>query len=99
MLARFISILLVLTSAVLLFLASMTMADTVAVRDMAQYWAAARLLRENPYSAEGAREWEIQAGMSPNRRAMVMPNPPWALPFVLPFRFMSYRVAFAFWTV
>ena len=99
MFVRVISILLVITSAVLLFFASMAMANSVAVRDMAQYWAAAHLLTENPYSAERARAWEIQAGMSPNRHAMVMPNPPWALPFVLPFRFMSYRVAFAFWTV
>jgi hypothetical protein len=99
MLMRIISILLIVAAAALLFVASMTMAKSVAVRDMAQYWAAAHLITTNPYSAERARNLELQAGMPQYRNAMVMPNPPWALPFVLPFRFMSYRVAFAIWTV
>jgi hypothetical protein len=99
MLIRAISILLILSAAVLLFFASIVMANSVGVRDMVQYWAAAHLLTENPYSGERTRELEIQAGMPSNRHTMVMPNPPWAMPFVLPFRFMSYRIAFAFWTV
>ena len=99
MLTRALSILLILTSAVLLFFTAMAMADSLSMRDMVQYWAAAQLATSNPYSAEQAYNVEVNAGMPRSRHPMVMPNPPWALPFVLPFRFMSYRVAFASWTL
>ena len=69
-------------------------------QDMAAYWTAAHLIRQNPYSLPLVRQMELAIhARIPEGSALIMRNPPWALPFVLPLRWMSFPAAYAFWTI
>jgi hypothetical protein len=69
-------------------------------QDMAAYWTAAHLIRQNPYSLPLVRAMELAMhARIPAGSALIMRNPPWALPFVLPLRWMSFPAAYAFWTI
>ncbi len=54
--------------------------------DYVQYWAAARLTLagQNTYDPELLRPLEVEAGWETETRALMMWNPPWAIPLVLP---------------
>jgi hypothetical protein len=67
--------------------------------DFVEYWAAGQLLAEgrNPYDLAAVHEKEIAAG---HKEAPIpMLNPPWTLPFVLPFGWLSVRTAHLLWLV
>lgn len=66
--------------------------------DFVEYWAAARVLlaHGNPYSPPAILRAEASTGFS-GARPLLMWNPPWTLPFVLPFGFLSYSRASAIW--
>jgi Glycosyltransferase family 87 len=82
-----------------LFLAARAAAFALPVQDFAQYWAAAHLIPKNPYSFRQVTEFERSCQNLVVASPMVMRNPPWALVFVLPFRFLTYQTAFALWTI
>jgi hypothetical protein len=67
------------------------------LRDFVEYWAAGRLLAdgENPYDPARIHELERQAGRTED--PILMWNPPWALPFVLPFGALPVRTAHLLW--
>lgn len=83
----------------ILFLTGQMAARELPVQDLAQYWAAAHLIRQNPYSEALVTSFERSFGYSMLVSPMVMRNPPSALLFVLPFRYMSYNSAFAVWAL
>src|SRR5262249_41648918 len=67
------------------------------LHDFVEYWAAGRLLLEgeNPYDPERIRDMERQAGRSDE--GILMWNPPWALPLVLPFALLDVRTGHLVW--
>jgi hypothetical protein len=91
------SALLIAVSGVALFYVVRMAAFALPVQDFAQYWAAAHLITKNPYSLQQVMEFERSCLSLPVASPMAMRNPPWALLFVLPFRFISYPTAFALW--
>jgi len=96
---KILSFLLIFFAGGLLFVAAFMASSALRVQDLAQYWAGAHLIRENPYSEALVTNFERSFGYSMQAPAMVMRNPPSALALVLPFRYMSYNTAFAFWTL
>ena len=68
------------------------------VTDFAAYWTASRqlLAGKNPYASAPVLAMERQLGFA-GPLPLVMRNPPWALPFVLPFGLLSYSVAQPVW--
>jgi hypothetical protein len=96
---KVLTVLLIIFAACMLLLAAFIASSVLKVQDLAQYWAAAHLLRENPYSEALVTNFERSFGYSMHAPAMVMRNPPPALVFVLPFRYMSYNLAFAVWAL
>jgi Glycosyltransferase family 87 len=83
----------------ILFFAAGMAARALPVQDLVQYWAAAHVIRQNPYSEAIVTSFERSSGYSMQGPAMVMRNPPSALIFVLPFRYMKYDNAFAAWAL
>ena len=67
-------------------------------RDFVEYWAAARLFIEgrNPYSPAELHELERTAGWS-GEKALIMWNPPWILPLLLPLGYLSFTAAQGLW--
>jgi hypothetical protein len=65
--------------------------------DFVEYWAAGRLIAsgENPYDADRVHELERVAGRTED--GILMWNPPWTLPLVLPFGVLPVRVAHLLW--
>ena len=94
---KILSFLLILFAGGMLFAAGFIASSALRVQDLAQYWAGAHLIRENPYSETLVTDFERSFGYSLQAPAMVMRNPPSALALILPFRYMSYNIAFAFW--
>jgi hypothetical protein len=66
--------------------------------DFVEYWAAARVLLAggNPYSPADILAAEASTGFA-GKRPLLMWNPPWTLPFLLPFGAFSYAKASAAW--
>lgn len=66
--------------------------------DFVEYWAAARLLLagHNPYSPASMLTTEASTGFQ-GKQALLMWNPPWSLPFVVPLGLVSYGRASALW--
>lgn len=66
-------------------------------RDFVEYWAAGQLLAggENPYDVERVAALERQAGRDED--AILMWNPPWTLPLVLPLGYLPVRAAHVAW--
>jgi hypothetical protein len=81
-----------------LFFAAYQASASLAVQDLAQYWSAAHLVQSNPYSYQAVADFERASGISVST-PLVLKNPPWAIPFVLPLGLFGYRVSFALWTV
>jgi len=82
-----------------LFFAAFLAASQLKVQDLAQYWSAAHLVRQDPYSFELVSKFEESSGIASVKPPLVLKNPPWAIPFILPLGLFSYRVAFAVWLV
>ncbi len=66
--------------------------------DFVEYWAAARVLLAggNPYSPPTILAAEASTGFA-GKRPLLMWNPPWTLPLLLPFGALSYSQASAAW--
>src|SRR4051794_14540860 len=69
----------------------------IPLRDFVEYWAAGQLLAggENPHDPVRIAELETQAGR--DEKAILMWNPPWTLPFVLPLGWMPVPAGHIFW--
>jgi hypothetical protein len=67
--------------------------------DFVEYWAAGRLLAsgDNPYDGERMHALERAAGRTED--GILMWNPPWTLPLVLPFGLLPVRTAHLLWVV
>jgi hypothetical protein len=65
--------------------------------DFVEYWAAGRLTLqgENPYDIDRMEQLQREAGRSDE--GILMWNPPWTLPFVLPLGLLDVRVAHLLW--
>lgn len=73
-------------------------AGALPVQDLAQYWSAAHLVRQNPYSPELVSRFQHTQGIGVDP-PLVLKNPPWAIPPFLILGLFSYRAAFAMWTL
>jgi hypothetical protein len=80
-----------------LFFAAFLAASQLQVQDLAQYWAAAHLFAQNPYSMEPTRAFERSAGILST--PLVTKTPPWAIVLLLPLGLLNYPVSFALWSV
>jgi len=90
---------LLLAFALLLALLSVSLAGRAPLHnDFVEYWAAARVLLAggNPYSPAAILAAETPTGFA-GKRPLLMWNPPWTLPFLLPLGAFSYAKASAAW--
>ena len=86
---------------IVLYIAAVPLAGKLgASRDFVSYWAAGKLLlgHANPYDREAVAALEHSQGLDA-RAVLVMRNPPWALPLVLPFGLLGLRSAGLLWTL
>lgn len=97
-LKKIVAGLLIICGSSLLFIASFMAAGALPVQDLAQYWSAAHLVRLNPYSYQLVAHFQHSNGIFVDP-PLVLKNPPWAIPFILPLGVFSYRAAFAAWTL
>jgi len=70
-------------------------------RDFVVYWATGQLLahHSNPYDATAILKIEHSVGFPSDRSAMLMRNPPWALPLVYPLGFLGPQMASLIWSL
>jgi hypothetical protein len=70
---------------------------TLPLLDFVEYWAAGHLNvhGENPYDPERVQELERQAGRTSD--GILMWNPPWTLPLVMPLGLLDCRTAHLLW--
>ena len=75
--------------------------SNAASRDFITYWASARQLihHSNPYNAHDILQLERSAGFPPGVSVMVMRNPPFTLPLVLPLGFFDEKIAAGLWSL
>lgn len=69
-------------------------------RDFVSYWATGHLLvrHSDPYDRDAVAALEHSAGLDV-RAILIMRNPPWALPMVLPLGFLPLRIGGILWTL
>jgi len=69
--------------------------------DFVEYWAAGHQLvhHANPYDADAILRLEHAAGFPADEGALIMANPPWALPLVLPLGFLGPRAGLLLWSL
>ena len=81
----------------LLLIVPRWIAESPPLYDFVEYWAAGQLLvaGENPYDPVRVHELELQAGRTDE--PILMWNPPWALPLVLPLGTLPARPAHILW--
>jgi hypothetical protein len=79
------------------FVRSPTALAGLPLYDFVEYWAAARLTLqgENPYDIDRMQQLQRQAGRGDE--GILMWNPPWTLPLVLPFGLVDVRTAHLAW--
>ncbi|MBS1804669.1 MAG: DUF2029 domain-containing protein [Acidobacteria bacterium] len=82
----------------LMFFTAFMAAGALPVQDLAQYWSAAHLVKQNPYSPELVSQFQRAHGIQVDP-PLVLKNPPWTIPSFLLLGIFSYRIAFAFWTL
>ncbi len=70
-------------------------------RDYIFYWATAQQLARhaNPYDMDAMAQIERSAGLPAGFSPGLMRNPPWTLPLVYPFRFLSARAGWILWSL
>jgi hypothetical protein len=95
----FLTIVLIAFLACTLFGAAFMAAGAFRVQDLAQYWAAAHLVSQNPYSPQLVSEFEKSNGIALMTQPLVIKNPPWAITLLLPLGLLNYQASFAAWTV
>lgn len=86
---------------IILFIFAVPLAGNLAAsRDFVSYWATGRrlVLHADPYDSNSVATLEQAAGLK-FRVALVMRNPPWALPLVYPLGFLGLRLAATLWTL
>lgn len=95
---RLIKIIFLAVAFVLLLVSVNVVGRTPLHNDFVEYWAAARVLLAggNPYSPAAILAAEVPTGFA-GQRPLLMWNPPWTLPFILPFGALSYSQASAAW--
>jgi len=66
--------------------------------DFLEYWSAGQLLRQgkNPYDFDALLDIERSVGW-PEEAPLIMWNPPWTLPLVLPLAFLPFNMAALLW--
>jgi hypothetical protein len=79
------------------FVRSPTALAGLPLYDFVEYWAAARLTLqgENPYDIDRMQQLQREAGRGDE--GILMWNPPWTLPLVLPFGLVDVRTAHLVW--
>lgn len=67
--------------------------------DFVEYWAAGHQLiqHENPYDSSAILKWECSAGFPSGNPPLIMPNPPWSLPLVLPLSMVGAKSGRLLW--
>jgi hypothetical protein len=70
----------------------------IPLNDFIEYWSASKafIQRQNPYSSSVLLEIQKAAGGT-QREPLMMWNPPWTLPLLLPFSAMSYWTGRGLW--
>jgi hypothetical protein len=91
----FIALLTLIPIALITFMGSHTNSN-----DFIEYWSAGKLFvhGDNPYSASMILAIEKSRGFTPND-PLIMLNPPWALPMVVPLGFLPAIPALVLWVV
>jgi hypothetical protein len=82
------------------FVVSLLRRDAVGTRDFVEYWASGTLLAHhaNPYEGGAILRLERSVGFNlPSQ--IIMANPPWSLPLVLPLGFLNPRAGDALWVL
>jgi hypothetical protein len=82
-------------SLLLLYWAAWNVSATTAPQDLRAFWAASKLAHSDPYDKGSVTSLEHAIPGYPDCEPLVMRNPPWALPFVLPMAGLEYRTAYA----
>lgn len=67
--------------------------------DFVEYWSSGKLLLHHQNAYDGALLLPLQRSVNlpEHKPPMYMPNPPWALPLVLPFGFLQAKLAQLLW--
>jgi uncharacterized integral membrane protein len=75
--------------------------DSAGTRDFVEYWASGQQLvhRANPYNADAILRIERSAGFPAGHSALIMANPPSALPLALPLSFVGARRGWLLWSL
>lgn len=70
-------------------------------RDFISYWASGQQLahHQNPYDAAAILQLERASGFPPGGEALIVRNPPSALPLVAPLGFLGFRAAAVVWSL
>jgi len=70
-------------------------------RDVVSYWAAAHQFaqHQDPYDSEAILRIEHSLAFPPGQREIIIRNPPWALPLVLPLSLFSFRAGALLWSL
>lgn len=70
-------------------------------RDFISYWAAGQQLAHhaNPYSADAVLGLERSLGFPPESQALIVRNPPFALPLVAPLGLIGFRAGALLWSL
>jgi hypothetical protein len=70
-------------------------------RDIVSYWAAAHTLavHHNPYGADQILQAERSVGFPSDAREIIMRNPPWALPLVVPLALVGLPIGSLIWSL
>jgi hypothetical protein len=85
---------------VYVFILSTVSGKTLGATDFVARWATGQLIVRhlNPYDGNALLQVERAAGFPIHYGVMYMLNPPWTLPLVYPFGFMSLRIASLLWS-
>jgi hypothetical protein len=81
-----------------IFAQHLPVTERASARDFVEYWSAARLFIEggNPYSPDELIVLQRTAGWG-GAQPLIMWNPPWTLPFILPFGLVSFTTGQLLW--
>src|SRR5258708_20760486 len=76
----------------MVFLSVVLITNSGGTRDFVAYWATGQQLAHhaNPYDADAILRRGHASGLAAKYRALLMRNPPWGLPVVLPYRFLGF---------
>ncbi len=87
----------VLAVALLIFVIQLGGSIALPLHDFVEYWAAGRLIvgGENPYDPDRIEQLEHDAGRT--SEGILMWNPPWTLPLVMPLGLLDCRTAHLLW--